>query len=107
MNYKSVERYVLSLAGSKLGHPFGKELSVFSINDKMFAIIEIAKKPLRLSLRCDKQLAAILKDRYEEVMPGHKLNKDQWITIVVSGQLDNNEITGLINHSYNLVLEES
>jgi predicted DNA-binding protein (MmcQ/YjbR family) len=105
MNKASVTRYIKSLEGAKLSHPYGKDLAVYSIEDQMFAIVEV-KKPLRVSLRCDRKLATILKERYEEVMPGHKLNQNKWITVVLSGQLSLSEIQGLIDHSYQLARAE-
>lgn len=105
MKCLDLNKYILNFPDSKLSYPYGQQLSVYSLNDEMFAIIEKDKKPLRISLRCDKHLANVLKERYEEVMPGYKLNKDKWITIVLSGQLNKDEIVDLINHSYLLVSE--
>lgn len=106
MQENSINKYLLGLKNVRLSHPYGKELDVYSINKKMFAMSETSKKPNRISLRCDKRLATLLKEKYDEVMPGHKLNKDKWITIVASGQLSVNEIKDLITHSYLLVKDE-
>lgn len=107
MNLIEIKQYILSLNDVASSQPFGKDLIVYSINSEMFAILEVNKKPLRLSLRCDRQLAKVLKDRYEVIMPGHKLNQSKWITIVLSGQLNTDQIKDLINHSYYLVKTES
>lgn len=104
MNQLAADKYILALEGTTTGHPYGKGLIVYSANSQDFAIIEDKKSPLRLSLRCDPQLAGILKDRYEEVMPGYKLNKDKWITLVSAGQLSDSEIEDLIRLSYNLAV---
>ena len=69
----------------------------------MFALISEGKNPVNLSLKCDPELSKILREKYEEVMPGYHLNKKHWNTIVLSGQLDWEEIQGLISHSYQLV----
>jgi predicted DNA-binding protein (MmcQ/YjbR family) len=60
--------------------------------------------PVRISLKCDPQLAELLRGKYEEVMPGYHLNKKHWNTIVLSGQLSWEEVQGLIRHSYDLVM---
>ena len=103
LDHKTVEKYILSLPGAKLDYPFGQDVAVYKVNDKMFALITEKADPPRLSLKCDPKLAEVLRGKYETVMAGYHLNKKHWNTIVLSGQLDWEEITGLIIHSYNLV----
>ena len=70
---------------------------------KMFALIMEGKKPVRISLKCDPQLAETLRAKYDTVMPGYHLNKKHWNTFVLTGQLNDQEIKDLIRHSYDLV----
>ena len=71
---------------------------------KMFALMPEKSDPVRLSLKCDPQLAVLLREKYVTVMEGYHLNKKHWNTIVLSGELPWEEIQGLIVHSYNLVI---
>lgn len=87
----------------KLDYPFGKDVAVYKAGDKMFALIAEGKEPVRLSLKCDPQLAELLRKKYETVLPGYHLNKKHWNTMVLSGQLDEQEVHDLIRHSYELV----
>jgi predicted DNA-binding protein (MmcQ/YjbR family) len=103
MDHKTVEEYLLSMPNAKLGYPFGKEVAVYKVGDKMFALIAEGSSPVRLSLKCDPQLSEVLRERYETVMPGYHLNKKHWNTIVLSGQLPWDDVKGLIRHSYDLV----
>jgi predicted DNA-binding protein (MmcQ/YjbR family) len=103
MDHKKVEDYVLSMENAVREYPFGKEVAVYKVNDKMFALIPEGSSPVRISLKCDPQLAVVLRDKYETVMQGYHLNKKHWNTIVLTGQLPWEEIQGLILHSYNLV----
>lgn len=103
MRQKEVEDYILSLPNAKLDYPFGKEAAVYKVADKMFAIIQEGKDPVRLSLKCDPQLAVLLRDKYETVLPGYHLNKKHWNTLVLTGQLPWEEVQALILHSYQLV----
>ena len=105
MEHKEVEEYILSMPGAKLDYPFGEEVAVYKVDDKMFALITEKKKPVQLSLKCDPLLAETLREKYETVMPGYHLNKKHWNTIILSGQLDWPGIQDLIRHSYNLVTE--
>ena len=103
LNHKTVEEYVLSMPNAIRDYPFGEEVAVYKVSDKMFALIPEGKTPVRISLKCDPQLSAILRSKYESVMPGYHLNKKHWNTIILSGQLPWEEAQALILHSYNLV----
>ena len=109
MDHKKIEEYLLSLPNTWLDFPFGDGTSVYKIGHKetgggkMFALIADASKPLRLSLKCDPQLAETLREKYETVVPGYHLSKKHWNTIICSGQLSDQEIFDLANLSYQLV----
>lgn len=105
MNHKTVEEYILNMPHAKLDYPFGKEVAVYKVDDKMFALIQEGSEPLRLSLKCDPQLSTVLREKYETVMPGYHLNKKHWNTLVLSGQLPWDEVQDLIRHSYQLVTD--
>lgn len=107
MTHKKVEEYLLSMENAVLDYPFGEGVAVYKVRveGKMFALIAEGSDPLRLSLKCDPQLAEVLREKYESVMPGYHLNKKHWNTIILSGQLPWEEVQGLIIHSYNLVAE--
>ena len=103
MTHKKVEQFLLSMPGAKLDYPFGEGVAVYKVDDKMFALVAEGSEPVKLSLKCDPQLAEILRERYETVMPGYHLNKKHWNTILLTGQLSWEEIKDLIRHSYQLV----
>lgn len=103
MDHKAVEEYVLSMPNARLDYPFGEEVAVYKANEKMFALIAEKSDPVRISLKCDPKLAETLREKYETVMPGYHLNKKHWNTIVLSGQLDWEQVKDLIRHSYQLV----
>ena len=106
MDHKTVEEYLLSMANAKLDYPFGEDVAVYKVHDKMFALISEASDPLRISLKCDPRLSLILRGKYETVLEGYHLNKKHWNTVILTGQLPWEEIQGLIVHSYNLVSGE-
>jgi predicted DNA-binding protein (MmcQ/YjbR family) len=103
MDHKTVETYVLSMPNAELTYPFGEDVAVYKVKDKMFALIAEGKDPVRISLKCDPLLSKVLRDKYEEVQEGYHLNKKHWNTIILSGQLTWEEIQALIRHSYDLV----
>lgn len=105
------------MPNTRLDYPFGEGVAVYKVkgaNDKgqkagdkgkMFALIQEGSKPLRLSLKCDPQLAVLLREKYETVMEGYHLNKKHWNTLLLTGQLPWDEVQALILHSYILVTE--
>lgn len=112
MTHKEIEDYILTFPGAKLTFPFGKDVAVYKVaklgtkaddEGKMFALVTEGKDPVRISLKCDPQLAVLLREKYETVMPGYHLNKKHWNTIVLTGQLPWSEVQDLIRHSYELV----
>lgn len=103
MDHKTVEEYILSMPNARLDYPFGEGVAVYKTGDKMFALISEGKYPVRLSLKGDPKLNEVLRDKYDEVMPGYHLNKKHWNTLVLSGQLDWPQVQDLIRHSYDLV----
>lgn len=103
MTHKEVEKYLLSLPDAALDYPFGEEVAVYKVKDKMFALVREKKLPVQISLKSDPLLAETLRQKYDTVMPGYHLNKKHWNTIVLTGQLSWEDIQGLIRHSYDFV----
>jgi len=107
MKHKEVEEFLLSMPNSTLDYPFGEEVAVYKTgkgdSGKMFALVAEGSEPVRISLKCDPKLSEVLREKYESVMPGYHLNKKHWNTIILSGQLDWDDVTALIEHSYQLV----
>ncbi|MEM6997558.1 MAG: MmcQ/YjbR family DNA-binding protein [Patescibacteria group bacterium] len=107
MTQKELHEILIAYPRVKLEHPFGPEAAVYKVevgeDKKMFALIAEDSDPVRLTLKCDPNLAETLRENYESVMPGYHMNKRHWNTIVLTGQLDNQQILDLIDHSYQLV----
>lgn len=113
MTHTELEEYLLGFPGAWLDYPFGEGTAVYKVGhkdvpgeqEKMFAIIAEDSKPLRVSLKCDPQLAVLLREKYETVVPGHHLHKKHWNTIICSGQMGDDELKDLARLSYRLVTE--
>lgn len=104
MNETEAKDYLTSMPGAYLDYPFGPGTAVYrAANDKLFALIAEGSEPLRISLKCDPNLAELLRDKYESVLPGYHLNKRHWITVIVTGQLTDDDIRDLARHSFELV----
>jgi predicted DNA-binding protein (MmcQ/YjbR family) len=106
ITHQMVNDFILDLPDAQIDFPFGSRVAVYDVKGNMFAVVAEKSDPVRLSLRCDPLLAENLRLKYESVMAGEHLNKKNWNTIVLTGQLTWPEIKDLINHSYNLVINE-
>jgi len=109
MTHKEIEDFILQQPKVWLDYPFGEDTAVYKYGDKpegkIVAIIAEKSKPLRVSLKCDPQLAVILREKYETIQPGYHLNKKHWNTIICTGQVPDEEIIDLARLSYRLVSE--
>lgn len=103
MDKKTVEEYILSMPNAVREYPFGEDVAVYKVQDKMFALMAENKDPVNLSLKCDPQLSVVLRDKYETVLPGYHLNKKHWNTLILTGQVPDDEVKDLIRHSYHLI----
>jgi predicted DNA-binding protein (MmcQ/YjbR family) len=101
MNLHIIEEYLTSLGEITKEEIPGDNVILFKIDDKLVALIELTS-PIKISLRCDPELATLLREKYETVMPGQKLNNKHWNTIVLTGQIEWPEIQGFIRLSYDL-----
>ena len=109
MTHKEIEEYILSMPNARLDYPFGEGVAVYKAgaedDAKMFAIIQEDASPVRVSLKCDPQLAEVLREKYETVLAGYHLNKKHWNTIICTGQVPLDELQDLVRLSYRLVTE--
>ncbi len=109
MTLKEIHECLLSFPNTWLDFPFGQEVSVYKVGHnengegKMFALIAENTKPVRISLKCDPLLAEKLRETYETVLPGYHLNKKHWNTIIVTGQIPDDELKSFMRLSYDLV----
>jgi predicted DNA-binding protein (MmcQ/YjbR family) len=100
--------WVIAACSAKPGtvedYPFGDPVAVFKVAGKMFALVPLGETPASISLKCDPELAAFLRNRYTAVTPGYHLNKRHWNTMTLDGSVPDDEVLELIDHSYDLVV---
>ncbi|HEY3957612.1 MAG TPA: MmcQ/YjbR family DNA-binding protein [Streptosporangiaceae bacterium] len=90
--------------GSVEDYPFGDGVAVYKVAGKMFALVPVAEEPPSISLKCDPDFAESLRDRYAGITPGYHLNKRHWNTVALDGSVPDDEVTELIDQSYDLVV---
>jgi len=85
--------------------PFTERHSVFKVAGKMFAISELGARPLKVSVKCEPDLARAHRASYPAVQPGYHLNKRHWNTITLDGSLADRLVLDMLEDSYDLVVE--
>lgn len=105
MNIEEFRDFCLSMKGVTEGMPFGEGVLVFKVMDKMFALTDIDTFE-SINLKCDPQTAVELREKYNAVKPGYHMNKQHWNTIMINGELNDEQLKHWIKHSYDLIVEK-
>jgi predicted DNA-binding protein (MmcQ/YjbR family) len=94
----------LALNGAVETFPFNAETSVFKVGGKMFALSALDATALKVSLKCDPELALRLRAAHPSVTGGWHLNKRHWNTVTLDGSLAERLVREMIEDSYDLVV---
>ena len=105
MTANELQRWCLAMPSVVEEFPFDSETSAFKVGGKMFALTNLGARPLTVSLKCEPSLAEALRTEHAAVRPGYHLNKRHWITVTLDGSLPNELVEGLLEDSYELVVE--
>ena len=106
MNLEELREYCLSLPYVTEDMPFGEDVLVFRICNRIFVLTNLESVPLRVSLKCNPERAIELREQYpEQIIAGYHLNKKHWNTVLLEG-LSLSLIKEMIQHSYEQVLSK-
>ena len=100
MDRESLRRYCLSKPGAFEDFPFGPGVAVYKVKGRMFALLPVESHPPSISLKCDPQLALMLRETYPAVTAGYHLNKRLWNSIRVDGSVPDDEVFEMIDNSF-------
>jgi predicted DNA-binding protein (MmcQ/YjbR family) len=103
LDRNALRDYCLSLTGAFEDFPFGIEVAVMKVKDKMFAILPVDASPLSISLKADPDEAILQREQYKAITPGYHLNKRHWNSVLIDGEIDDERVLELIEDSYLLV----
>lgn len=107
MTSEELYGFCLTLDGSSQERPFpaAPGVSAFKVGGKVFAFCALAERPLRVSLKCEPDLAVQLRRAHPAITPGYHLSKRHWNTVVADdGTLPERMLRDLIEDSYDLVV---
>ena len=104
MSLASLREFLLSQPGATEDTPFGPEILVYRIAGKMFALVDWQAEPLTINLKCEPELALLLREIHPGGKPGWHMNKQHCNTVTLSENLDAELWQGWIEHSYQRVV---
>ena len=107
MTIRELASYLASRTAAVEDHPWGSTPAVFKVgglDGPMFAILSLEADPPQVSLKCDPDLADALRRTHPSVAPGYHLNKRHWNTVTVDGSMTDDELRGMIDHSWDQVV---
>jgi predicted DNA-binding protein (MmcQ/YjbR family) len=103
MTIQNLIHYCKCKPGAVIEHPFGDEVVVFKIGNKMFSLITHRDHKLSVNLKCDPELALEMRLKFPAVTEGYHMNKKHWNNVAIDGSIPNQEIYKMIDFSYDLV----
>lgn len=104
MEIDDVRQYFLNKPGTVEETPFNIPVPVFKVGGKMFGLIN-CHEPDRpsINLKYPKDGIYEIRSVFEEIQPGYHMNKDNWNTVHLDGNLEEDFVKELIDISYKLV----
>lgn len=116
MDYQGAVEYCLTRPEATKDYPFGPDVAVFKVKNKMFALLGTSGEKGKelglefagcafLNLKCDPEESFMLRDIFPEVLPAYHMSKKHWISVVLKESMPDGEIERLIDRSYGLVVK--
>ncbi len=105
MNIEEYRNYCIQKSGVTEEFPFNETALVFKVMGKMFALIDVEKFE-SISLKCDPERGAELREQYAGINYAYHFNKKHWIGVATDGSVPEQLMYDLINHSYKLVVSK-
>lgn len=105
MDVHRLRAYCLGKPGASESRPFGPDALAIKVREKIFAVVADQAEPPTVSLKCEPEVAAALRDAYDGVTAGYHLNKRHWNTVRLDGAVADDDVFAWIDDSYDLVVD--
>jgi len=102
MTLSYLRDFCLSKPGTSEDTPFDANTLCFRVGGKIFAITDLEVFDY-INLKCDRERSAELREKFEGITPGYHMNKKWWNSVSVLGNVPDQLILDLVDHSYELI----
>jgi predicted DNA-binding protein (MmcQ/YjbR family) len=103
MNRAAARDHLLALPHAWEDWPFGPDVAVYKVGNRMFATLTELRDSTHMNLKCDPEEALFLRDMFDAVQPGYHMNKVHWNTVRLDGSIPVSELERMMDASYALV----
>ncbi|WP_427980218.1 MmcQ/YjbR family DNA-binding protein [Agarivorans sp.] len=104
MDYSQLAAYLLAKTEAKLEYPFAPDIPVFKIRGKMFALVGWRDGDMFINLKCQPEQIDALTDIFPAIHRAYHMNKRHWLSLYFDGSDAEQQVFGLIDNSYGLVV---
>ncbi len=104
MDYAQLEAYLLAKTQAKLEYPFAPDVPVFKVRGKMFALVGGRGGEMFINLKCQPEQVDALTDIFPAIRRAYHMNKRHWLSLYFDGSDAEQQVFGLIDNSYSLVV---
>jgi len=105
LNLTEARQYLLGKPEAREDFPFGPDIAVMKIRNKMFATLGRTRGRPAMNLKCDPHEALILRDIFPAITAGYHMNKRHWNTVALDDSIPVGEVERMIDNSYALVVK--
>lgn len=101
---EEVIRQCLSYPNTYEDYPFNDSWAIIrhKHNKKMFAAIFPREDGVWVNLKAEPMWGDFWKNAYAAVVPAYHMNKEHWISVILNGTVDEEDICRMIFDSYTL-----
>lgn len=110
MTRQEIIEFCLSLPAAYEDYPFDMIADAGAwtvmrhhVNKKSFALIYERQGKLCVNLKCDPFEADILRQAFADVIPGYHMNKLHWNTVLIGGDVPDEELQRQVLASYDAI----
>ena len=109
MNIEELRNHCLAIKNAEECTPFGEEVMVYKIRNKMFAFFPLNPKEGEhfAVLKCDPEKTVELREKYAGITKGYYAgNSLKWNSVYIQKDLPDELIVALIKHSVEEVIKQ-
>lgn len=105
MTYEELCAYLLKHPGAIKEHPLGADILAFKVNDRIFALLALQKKPIEITLKCKIEHKPQYQKHIPSMMCGTITNRTLWVTVPLEKSIPLDSVLNLIDESYEIILK--
>jgi predicted DNA-binding protein (MmcQ/YjbR family) len=103
MNIEELREYCIAKPAVTESFPFDESTLVFKVAGKMFLLTDLVDA-FSMNIKNTPEKVIELREQYPSVLPGYHMNKIHWLTVMIDGTINDDQLKQWIDESYNLIV---